>query len=206
MSALLALMGGGDVVKGECMDIDLATIQWLGLKKPKVSIFPPSGITQLNYALKLEDYWRDLGTEASAIIINETEDANKDQIIEVINRSDILYFGGGNIQWYKDIVAKSNIPFLLKSRMQNKEIVISGISTGALFMNPFNINFYGIGLLPYRIGVAVHAQDTERSKQLLCWVKQEVDRSGYALCDKSAIFVHCNNVIKIFGNVHYIKP
>ena len=122
-------IGGGLLRKGETIDIDRYIVKSSNNEPPKVIFIPIASNNLTEYIKVFEREYKKLGAIVETIKLSETTDINatKDQILS----SDIIYFGGGNVDILLKWLNKPELNEIIKTAYEQGTI-ISGLSAGAV--------------------------------------------------------------------------
>lgn len=123
------LIGGGLLKKNETLKIDKYIIKATKKKKPRVVFIPIASNDMKEYIDVFKStYQKKLGCEVCVIKLSD-KNKNYKNIEKVVLKSDLVYFGGGDINILLKYLQKDNLQKIFKNAY-DKGIVICGLSAG----------------------------------------------------------------------------
>lgn len=124
MPGSIYLIGGGEISQGETELIDLS-IKSKAPARSEMLFFPTAAFDNEDYCNTIVSIFGDHFNVTSI-----TEKNSRDEILEAINRSSVVYIGGGHTNRLMDTFQKWNITDALREAWQSG-LTIAGMSAGA---------------------------------------------------------------------------
>ena len=129
MGTIIAL-GGGRFDNGEMTDVAAEIIRSSGKTHPHVLFLPTAGYDDMNGDEPIRDTFVQLGASFEPLLL--TDDAlTRSQIEDAVLGCDIVYAGGGNLQFLMDVWTRTGASDALRKAYE-KGTVLSGFSSGAM--------------------------------------------------------------------------
>ena len=129
MGTIVAL-GGGRFDNGEMRSVAQEIIRMSGRQNPKVLFLPTAGFDDMNGDEAIRDTFLSLGCTFEPLLLTD-ETLSREQIENTILSCDIVYAGGGNLQFLMDTWTRTGAADALRKAF-DKGIVLSGLSSGAM--------------------------------------------------------------------------
>lgn len=124
-------IGGGDIGRGETLDIDRKIVAAAGKEKPNLLFIPTASGEPFAYVHKIEKTFGDqLGCTVETLYLLEYRTPYR-RIKNLIEWADIIYVGGGNTKKMMITWAKQGVDDLLIEAWA-RGTVMSGLSAGAI--------------------------------------------------------------------------
>jgi len=123
-------IGGGRYSDREVMPIFEHIVSLAKKKNPSVLFVPTAGFDDMNGDEHIFKLFIELGCSVSALLLTD-ETLTKDEIESRIMGCDIVYAGGGNLQFLMDTWQKTGADEIFKKAYKNG-IVLSGYSSGSM--------------------------------------------------------------------------
>ena len=129
MGTIVAL-GGGRFDNGEMRSVAEKIIEYSGKQNPKVLFLPTAGFDDMNGDEPIRDTFLSLGCTFEPLLLTD-ETLSRGQIEQAILSCDIVYAGGGNLQFLMDTWTRTGAADALR-KAYDRGIVLSGFSSGAM--------------------------------------------------------------------------
>lgn len=129
MGTIIAL-GGGSFANGEMRSVAKAIIEYSGKQNPKVLFLPTAGFDDMNGDEPIRDTFLSLGCTFEPLLLTD-DTLTREAIEEVILSCDVVYAGGGNLQFLMDIWTRTGAADALRKAYE-RGVVLSGFSSGAM--------------------------------------------------------------------------
>lgn len=130
MSDIIAI-GGGTLSERETIGIDREIVRRTGEEQPTALFLPTASTNPGSYAEEFHDiYGKVLGCDTCSLFFR-SEDTESDLIQSVIDRSDLVYVGGGNTLNMMNVWRSLGVDEMLKDAYRDGT-VLSGLSAGAI--------------------------------------------------------------------------
>ncbi len=123
-------IGGGRYDDREVMPIFEHIVSLAGKKNPSVLFVPTAGFDDLNGDEHIFKLFIELGCSVSALLLTD-ETLTKAEIEEKIMGCDIVYAGGGNLEFLMNTWKKTGADEIFKKAC-NKGVILSGYSSGSM--------------------------------------------------------------------------
>ena len=136
----------------------------------------------------------------------------KNKIIEIINKADILYFSGGSTAFLINFLKENNLLWIIDEAIKRDDLIIAGVSAGAIMLSSFGLtdqeayedhgDFYnykeleGLGIL--NIGFCPHFNLNDRILYFKDMVKKH-SIDAYALDEDTALYIENNKIMPIYA-------
>ena len=137
MTGPVVLMGG-DEFRAGCREMDVAILAATGKQSPSVLILPTAA-AQENPSKAASNgmaYFSALGADASASMVVEPEDANDEEMVQPVDRADVVYLTGGDLSHLLRVLSGSALLDRLESARARGTAIV-GSSAGAMVMGPW---------------------------------------------------------------------
>lgn len=122
---------GGGRYDGEIDSIAESIIKFSGKEAPKIVFLPTAGHDDVNGDEVIEVMFRKFGALSFDTLFLTDERLSPDYIRSTILGADIIYAGGGNLEFLMDVWTRTRADAYLKEAYE-KGIVLSGYSSGAM--------------------------------------------------------------------------
>ncbi len=129
MCTIVAL-GGGSFANGEMRSVAGEIIRLSGKPNPKVLFLPRAGLEDMTGDEPIRDTFKDLGCMFEPLLLTD-ETLTRDEIRKAILSCDIVYAGGGNLQFLMDTWTRTGACDALREAF-DRGVVLSGFSSGAM--------------------------------------------------------------------------
>ena len=129
MGTIIAL-GGGNFANGEMRSVAEEIIRMSGKQNPKVLFLPTAGFDDMNGDEPIRDTFVSLGCAFEPLLLTD-ETLTRGEIERAILSCDVVYAGGGNLQFLMDTWTRTGADAALRKAYE-KGIVLSGFSSGAM--------------------------------------------------------------------------
>ena len=129
MGTIVAL-GGGGFANGEMHSVAEQIVRYSGKAQPKVLFLPTAGFDDMNGDEPIRDTFLSLGCTFEPLLLTD-ETLTRSQIEQAILGCDIVYAGGGNLQFLMDTWTRTGAADAMR-KAYDKGIVLSGFSSGAM--------------------------------------------------------------------------
>ena len=129
MGTIVAL-GGGSFANGEMRSVAEKIIEYSGKRNPKVLFLPTAGFDDMNGDEPIRDTFLSLGCTFEPLLLTD-ETLTPEAIEQAILESDVVYAGGGNLQFLMDTWTRTGACDALREAY-DRGIVLSGFSSGAM--------------------------------------------------------------------------
>ncbi len=126
----IAALGGGRFDNGEMRSVAAEIIRYSGKPKPKVLFLPTAGFDDMNGDEPIRDTFTDLGCAFEPLLLTD-ETLTRREIRDAILSCDIVYAGGGNLQFLTDTWTRTGACDALREAYE-RGVVLSGFSSGAM--------------------------------------------------------------------------
>lgn len=126
----IAALGGGSFANGEMYSVAGEIVRLSGKKNPKVLFLPTAGFDDMNGDEPIRDTFLSLGCAFEPLLLTD-ETLTREQIERRILSCDIVYAGGGNLQFLIDTWTRTGAADALR-KAYDRGIVLSGFSSGAM--------------------------------------------------------------------------
>lgn len=198
----LVVIGGGLLRKGETLHIDEFIAKLPKKKNPKVIFIPIASNNLRDYIRVFEKTYKELGANVETIELSDKIKIDKSLKDKIIS-SDIIYFGGGDVDSLKKWINKKSFIKIIQTAY-DKGVVISGLSAGTVvwydyFLEKINNEFKikkGIGWIK---GLMIpHFEDDEELIKVL--TEKARKNKIIAIEDNCAVYYQDNKIIEIIGS------
>ena len=129
MGTIIAL-GGGNFANGEMRSVAEKIIEYSGRQNPKVLFLPTAGFDDMNGDEPIRGTFLSLGCTFEPLLLTDAS-LTREQIEEAILSCDIVYAGGGNLQFLMDTWTRTGAADALR-KAYDRGVVLSGFSSGAM--------------------------------------------------------------------------
>lgn len=129
MGTIVAL-GGGRFDNGEMRSVAQEIIRMSGKPNPKVLFLPTAGFDDTEGDEPIRDTFLSLGCAFEPLLLTD-ETLTREQIEQSILSCDVVYAGGGNLQFLMDTWTRTGAADALR-KAYDKGVVLSGFSSGAM--------------------------------------------------------------------------
>ena len=129
MGTIIAL-GGGRFDNGEMTSVAAEIIRASGKAHPHIVFLPTAGYDDMNGDEPIRDTFVSLGATFEPLLLTDAF-LTRAQIRQTILGCDIVYAGGGNLQFLMDVWVRTGAADALREAY-DKGIVLSGFSSGAM--------------------------------------------------------------------------
>ncbi|MGN0636632.1 MAG: Type 1 glutamine amidotransferase-like domain-containing protein [Acutalibacteraceae bacterium] len=130
--ATIVALGGGRFDNGEMYTVAEHIVSLSGKKNPSVVFLPTAGFDRIEAAEEaLRDTFLKLGCSRFEPLFLTDETLDYGHIEQTILGCDILYAGGGNLQFMMDTLRKTGADKALR-KAYDKGTILSGFSSGAI--------------------------------------------------------------------------
>ncbi len=129
MGTIVAL-GGGSFSNGEMRSVAAEIIRCSGKEHPKVLFLPTAGFDDMNGDEPICDTFMDLGCTFEPLLLTD-DTLTREEIERAILGCDVVYAGGGNLQFLMDTWNRTGASDALRKAYE-KGVVLSGFSSGAM--------------------------------------------------------------------------
>lgn len=137
MSGPIALVGG-DEFRAGCREMDLAILEATGKESPSVLVLPTAAAHQnpSKAASNGVAHFSAMGADASASIVVEPEDANDEEMVQPVDRADVVYLTGGDPAHLLRVLSGSALLERIEAARARGAAIV-GSSAGAMVMGPW---------------------------------------------------------------------
>ncbi len=155
MAGAIALVGGDEFRPG-CEEMDRALLDSTGVLRPALLVVPTAAAFEnpSRAASNGVSYFKDLGFDASTLMVLNVADANDEELLSPVETADVVYFTGGNPAYLLETLTGSLLLDHMRRALERR-MVLAGSSAGAMVLGS-RMRFRGwteaLGLAP---GVAV---------------------------------------------------
>ena len=129
MGTIVAL-GGGRFDNGEMDSVAAEILRYSGKKHPKVLFLPTAGYDDMNGDEPIRDTFLRHGADFEPLLLTDSS-LTHEQIEKTILSCDVVYAGGGNLQFLMNVWTRTGADDALRKAYE-KGIVLSGFSSGAM--------------------------------------------------------------------------
>lgn len=129
MGTIVAL-GGGRFDNGEMRSVAEKIIEYSGKQNPKVLFLPTAGFDDMNGDEPIRDTFLSLGCTFEPLLLTD-EALTRGEIEAAILSADVVYAGGGNLQFLMDTWTRTGADRALR-KAYDRGVVLSGFSSGAM--------------------------------------------------------------------------
>lgn len=129
MGTIIAL-GGGCYADGEVMPIFERIVKESGAKNPKVVFLPTAGHDDTEGDEPIWESFESLGCTVETLKLTD-ERNSREYIYQTITNADIIYAGGGNLEFMMNTLKATGADKALKDAYESGK-VLSGLSSGAM--------------------------------------------------------------------------
>lgn len=129
MGTIVAL-GGGRFDNGEMRSVAEEILRYSGKERPHVLFLPTAGYDDMNGDEPIRDTFVSLGASFEPLLLTD-ESLTRADIEGKILSADVVYAGGGNLQFLMDVWTRTGAADALRKAYE-KGIVLSGFSSGAM--------------------------------------------------------------------------
>ncbi len=129
MGKIVAL-GGGDFDNGEMLEVAKLIVSFSRAEKPTLIYLPTAGHDNLDGDEPIFNIFEGLGCRVRPLLLTD-ESLTADEIEKTILGADIVYAGGGNLEFLMDTWKRTGADKLLVKAFENGT-VLSGLSSGAM--------------------------------------------------------------------------
>ncbi len=129
MGKIVAL-GGGDFSNGEVTPIIEKIYEFSGKKNPSVLYLPTAGFDDMSDSEIIFAPFKERSDAVEALLLTD-ETLTEEYIKKKILSADIIYAGGGNLEFIMNTFKKTKADIYLKQAFENGT-VLSGLSSGAM--------------------------------------------------------------------------
>ena len=153
----IVAMGGGRFDDGEVKPLIEKIVSMARCEKPKMVYLPTAGFDDMSDVKPIYDMFESFGCTVSALLLTD-ETLTDAEIENTILGADIVFVGGGNLQFLMDTWKRRRVDVYLTKAAQNGT-VLCGTSSGAMCWNKMGWDDCGedrayvfiecMGLLPY---------------------------------------------------------
>ncbi len=214
MTKNIVAISGGEMRKGETLDIDKEIISLSKRQHPKVLFIPTASSDDETYCKDFTQYYGEkLGCHVSILRLC-SGNLSKKEIQEKISGTDIVYVGGGNTLKMMNLWRRLGVDKLLKKAWKNG-VVLCGISAGAIcwfesghsdsmsFYNPKKWNYINVRGLGFIKGIMCPHYNSgtggkPREKKFREMIKK-IGGAGIAL-DEGCAIAFTDNSYKIISS------
>lgn len=203
MGTIIAL-GGGSFSNGEMTNVARYILDCTGKQNPKVLFLPTAGFDDMNGDEPIRDTFLSLGCTFDPLLLTD-ETLTKEEIEQAILSSDVVYAGGGNLQFLMDTWNRTGAADAMRKAYE-KGVVLSGFSSGAMCWFAGGYDDCGpehsfvflpcLGLLPH---IYCPHFISEVWQQFGTRIR-ETDESGIGVEDGAALVFHDGAYSIITGN------
>jgi cyanophycinase len=135
MAAPLVALAGGDEFRPPMAEVDRCVIQRIGKPSVRVAILPTAAAPE-NAPLAAANgvrHFRDLGTQAAAVMIVDGASANDQRLVAEVDGVDLVYLAGGDPRYLLDALRDSLVWRRLSAAVA-EGCVLAGSSAGAMVL------------------------------------------------------------------------
>ncbi len=129
MGKIVAL-GGGDFASGEVTPIIEKIYEFSVKENPSVLYLPTAGFDDMSDSEVILAPFKERSENVQTLLLTD-EALTEDNIKEKILSADIIYAGGGNLEFLMNTFKKTKADIYLKQAFENGS-VLSGLSSGAM--------------------------------------------------------------------------
>ncbi|MEK3735607.1 peptidase E [Paenibacillus odorifer] len=127
----IVVIGGGELIELETLEIDREVVQLTQKAKPKVLFIPTASSDAPGYCDTFSKVYGDiLGCEISHLLL-VSQTYTQDEITDLITAADLIYVGGGNTRKMLEIWKNTGVDTLLKEAYSSGT-VLAGLSAGSI--------------------------------------------------------------------------
>lgn len=130
------LIGGGEIIKRETIEIDRDIIKAGGGKNSRVLFFPTAANDSNKYIKNFVKYYSFLG--CNNILWTKLSQASTRQTTEKMDWATIIYLGGGKTERLIELFKEKKLVNHLRNRLE-KDVVLVGMSAGAMALGEISI-------------------------------------------------------------------
>lgn len=130
MTKKIVAIGGGRYCNGEIQNVIDYIVNFSGKKNPSVVYLPTAGHDDISDNGDIQANFEKSGISSYTILLLTDETLTREYIKDTILGADIIYVGGGNVQFMMDTWKKTGADKFLVEAYE-KGIVMSGYSAGA---------------------------------------------------------------------------
>ncbi|MBQ3151229.1 MAG: Type 1 glutamine amidotransferase-like domain-containing protein [Clostridia bacterium] len=127
---IIAALGGGSFDNGEMIPVAEHIISLSKKSNPSVVFLPTAGFDDINGDEPIRDAFLSLGCSFDILFLTD-KSLSYDDIEKKILGCDIIYAGGGNLQFLMDTLKATGADKALRKAYDNG-VVMSGLSSGAM--------------------------------------------------------------------------
>lgn len=198
----LVIIGGGLLRKGETLHIDKFIVKLSGKKNPKIIFIPIASNNLREYIKVFKKTYEKLGASVETIELSEDKKIDKNLKNQIVS-SDVVYFGGGDVDILKKWINKKDFQEVIKSAY-NKGVIISGLSTGAVVWYDYFFEIVndkpkikkGIGWIK---GLIIpHFKNDKRTREIVSTRKTKDKIIGIE--DNCAVYYQNENITSVVKN------
>jgi dipeptidase E len=126
----IVALGGGSFANGEMRSVAEEIIRYSGKSRPKVLFLPTAGFDDMNGDEPIRDTFLSLGCTFEPLLLTD-KSLTRAQIERAILSCDVVYAGGGNLQFLMDTWTRTGACDALR-QAYDRGVVLSGFSSGAM--------------------------------------------------------------------------
>jgi dipeptidase E len=208
MKATLVLVGGGEIGNGETLPIDTKIRSLCAKGEAKLLFLPTAAHDVESYTEAVKGVYGPMHCQVEPLYFYE-ETPGKDDLIEALEWSDIIYIGGGNTRDLLRRLKETGLDRLLIGAMNKRQdLVVAGYSAGASMwckasyadcdiMDGTSDKMTFLGCLDYLPFVFnPHAQEEDR-KDFVQDFRETGFTEAYSLENNTALLVRDKKVAQI---------
>ena len=134
MVGRMALVGGDEFRRG-CEEMDSEILKATGKSRPRVLIIPTAAVegNPAKAAANGVRHFSSLGSDAEALMVLDSKDANDPQLVADVDHADLIYLTGGNPRHLLDTLRGSELLSRIEKALEGETILV-GSSAGAMVM------------------------------------------------------------------------
>ncbi|MGO3018984.1 MAG: Type 1 glutamine amidotransferase-like domain-containing protein [Anaerococcus sp.] len=127
---MIIAIGGGEVVDNETYEIDKFIVESAKNENPNFLFIPTASKDAEPYIETINDLYRSLGCKTDTLYLSNAE-VNREEVNQKIERTDIIYVGGGNTAYMMEVWKEYAVDkALIRAYKSGK--VLSGLSAGSI--------------------------------------------------------------------------
>lgn len=159
---MIIAIGGGEVSQNQTYEIDKFIVESSKRENPNFLFIPTASKDAEPYIETINKLYKDLGCKTDTLYLSNME-VNKAELIQKIERADIIYVGGGNTAYMMEVWKQYDVDKALMRAYRSGK-VLAGLSAGSIcwfiaghsdsefiedIENPKHKWVKGLGIIPY---------------------------------------------------------